>query len=124
MSLKSVMAKVAGIEQEKIELASQKIELGLAEDVKKAYQVAINTRKSHTQKYQELKRIVEQTKKDLDMYKRMNEEALATFNKYEMAAKELGLSLPADVLNNKKNIEEGLKTQFTVYDKNIKGIKL
>ena len=124
MSLKSVMAKLAGIEQEKIELASQKIELGLAEDVKKAYQVAINTRKSHTQKYQELKRIVEQTKKDLDMYKRMNEEALATFNKYEMAAKELGLSLPADVLNNKKNIEEGLKTQFTVYDKNIKGIKL
>lgn len=35
MSLKSVMAKVAGIEKEKIQLATERVELGVVEDIAK-----------------------------------------------------------------------------------------
>lgn len=41
MSLKSVMAKVAGIEKDKVELAAERVELGLVEDISAATKKAI-----------------------------------------------------------------------------------
>lgn len=116
--------KAHEVESSKVELAKHEVQLGLAEDVKAAYKNAIDARKKSFDEYQKLKPIIASALKvQLDLRK-INEDAIAIYNKYEEAAKQLGLALPDNIKGEKENIQGGLKGTFVQYVKALQSIKL
>lgn len=120
-TLNNILSKID--KADKIELSKQKVELGIAEDVKKAYNDAIAARKASFDTYMAIKAQVQKAIGDLNNAKSINEKALTVFAQYEKAAKDLGLALPADIVNNKQNIQDGLKGTLTAYPKTLASIK-
>ena len=86
-TLQNVYDKLA-----KTELAKHEVNLGLADDVKKAYADAINARKKSFDDYEKLRPIVALALKNQLDLQRINENAIPIFTKFELAAKELGIS--------------------------------
>jgi hypothetical protein len=123
MGLNEVFKKVADIEKNATELASHKIDLGIAEDVKKAYTEAIAARKKSFDIMQKFKGDTMAALKQLNEMKSINEKAIPIFAKYEAAAKELGLPLPAEISQQKQNIQDGLKGTLVMYPKTLESIK-
>lgn len=123
MGLREVLKKVSDIENNKTELASHKVDLGIAEDVKKAYTDAIAARKKSFDIMQKFKGDTMAALKQLNDMKSMNEAALPIFARYEAAAKELGLPLPAEISQQKQNIQDGLKGTLASYPKTLASIK-
>lgn len=106
------------------ELAKHEVELAIADDIKKAYNDAIAARKRSFEEYQKLKSLIASALKlQLDL-KSENDKALPIFDKYELAVKELGLPVPPEIVNQKKNIQDGLKGAFAQYVKSLQSIKL
>ncbi len=106
------------------ELAKHEVELAIADDLKKAYNDAIAARKKSGEEYQKLKPIIAAALRMQMELKASNESALPIFDKYEAAVKELGLPLPAELVNQKKNIQDGLKGTFSQFIKALQSIKL
>jgi len=123
MGLNEVFKKVADIESNATELSSQKVELGIADDVKKAYTEAIAARKKSFDIMQKFKGDTMAALKQLNEMKSINEKAIPIFAKYEAAAKELGLPLPAEISQQKQNIQDGLKGTLAMYPKTLESIK-
>jgi hypothetical protein len=123
MGLNEVFKKVANIESNATELASHKVDLGIAEDVKKAYTEAIAARKKSFDIMQKFKGDTMAALKQLNEMKSINEKAIPIFAKYEAAAKELGLPLPAEISQQKQNIQDGLKGTLAMYPKTLESIK-
>lgn len=109
---------------EKTELAKHEVELAIADDIKKAYNDAIVARKRSFEEYQKLKPLIASALKLQLELKSANDRALPIFDKYELAVKELGLTVPPEIVNQKKNIQEGLKGTFAQYVKALQSIKL
>ena len=109
---------------EKVELAKHEVELAIADDLKKAYNDAIAARKKSGEEYQKLKPIIAAALRMQVELKASNESALPIFDKYEAAVKELGLPLPDELVNQKKNIQDGLKGTFSQFIKALQSIKL
>ena len=105
------------------ELAKHEVELAIADDLKKAYDEAIAGRKKSFDIMQKIKADTLAAVKQLNDVKKINENALPIFAKYETAVKELGLPLPAEIVNQKKNIQDGLKGTLTSYIKTLESIK-
>jgi hypothetical protein len=119
-TLQNVYNKLA----DKTELAKHEVNLGLADDVKKAYADAINARKKSFDDYEKLRPIVALAlKNQLDLQK-INENAIPIFTKFELAAKELGIAVPKEILDQKKNLQDGLKGGIAVKIKTLQSIKL
>jgi hypothetical protein len=123
MGLNEVFKKVADIESKATELASHKIDLGIAEDVKKAYTEAIAARKKSFDVMQKFKADTALALKQLNDLKAINERAVPIFAKYEAAAKQLGLPLPPEVMQQKQNIQDGLKGVLVTNPKILASIK-
>lgn len=105
-------------------LATHEVELAIADDVKKAYANAIAARKKSFDEYQKLKPLVANAlKMQLDLQK-ANQDAIPLFDTYEKAVKELGLELPKEIVQQKQNIQDGLKGTFVQYVKALQSIKL
>jgi hypothetical protein len=116
--------KAHEIEANKTELAKHKVNLALADDVKKAYTEAIAARKKAFDIMQKIKADTATALKQLNDIKAANQKALPIFDKYEAAAKELGLALPAEIKQQKENIQDGLKGALTSYSKTLESIKI
>lgn len=120
---KNVLNKLAKIES-KVELSEMKVDLALIDDVKKSYADAIAARKRSFDEMQLVgKKIIEAAKIMQDIIK-INEGAISAFDKFEVAAKSIGIDVPKDILDQKKNIQEGLKGTLAKYTKNLNSIKL
>jgi hypothetical protein len=116
--------KAYEIEANKTELGTHEVNLALADDVKKAYTEAIAARKKAFDIMQKIKADTATALKQLNDIKAANQKALPIFDKYEAAAKELGLPLPAEIKQQKENIQDGLKGALTSYSKTLESIKI
>ncbi len=116
--------KAYEIEANKTELGKHEVNLALADDVKKAYTEAIAARKKAFDIMQKIKADTATALKQLNDIKAANQKALPIFDKYEAAAKELGLALPAEIKQQKENIQDGLKGALTSYSKTLESIKI
>jgi hypothetical protein len=123
MGLNEVFKKVSAIQPESVELESHQVELGIAEDVKKAYTEAIAARKKSFDVMQKFKADTAFALKQLNDLKAINERAVPIFAKYEEAAKQLGLPLPSEVMQQKQNIQDGLKGVLVSNPKILASIK-
>ena len=106
------------------QLETHKVDLAMADDVKKAYASAIAARKKSFDEYQKLKPLLANAlKMQLDLQK-LNQDAVPIFDRYEKAVKELGLDLPKEIVQQKQNVQDGLKGTFAQYVKALQSIKL
>jgi actin-like ATPase involved in cell morphogenesis len=124
MGLNEMFKKIASIESEKMELGKHEVNLAIADDVKKSYNEAITARKKAFDIMQKIKAETATALKQLNDIKAINQKALPIFDKFEVAAKELGLPLPAEIKQQKENIQEGLKGALTSYSKTLESIKI
>jgi hypothetical protein len=108
----------------KTELASQKIDLAINDDVKKFYNDAIAARKKSLDVYNNAKAAVKNAVDELKSLKTINENSLPVFAKFEALIKELGIPMPAEISAQKQNIQDGLKGTFALYIKNLESAKL
>jgi len=108
----------------KTQLASQKVELALNDDVAKAYQKAISARKSSNDVYFTAKKAVESAIAEIKNLKAINEDALSTYVKFDALIKELGIPYPPEQAAQKTNIQDGLKGVFSSYIKSLESAKL
>jgi hypothetical protein len=109
---------------DKVELSEVSVELALIDDVKAAYKTAIDARKKSFDEMQLLGKKVQETLKTMQGLVKSNEDALPAFEKFETAAKSLGIDVPKDIVDQKKNIQDGLKGTLATYIKNLNAIKL
>jgi hypothetical protein len=119
---KHVFEKIAKLE--KTELSEVKVDLALADDVKKSYQSAINARKKSFDIMQNLKKSVDIATKDIQNVINENQNALTVFDKFDAAAKALGIPAPKEIIDQKTNIQDGLKGQLAMYVKQLQSIKI
>ncbi len=108
----------------KEELASQKVELALNDDVAKAYKQAIAARKASNDIYFNAKKAVESAVAEIKNLRAINQSALDTFGKFDALVKELGIPYPKEQANQKQNIQDGLKGTFASYVKSLESVKL
>ena len=120
---KNVLKKLSKIES-KVELAEVKVDLALIDDVKKAYADAIAARKKSFDEMQLVGKKVQEATKMIQDIIAINEGAISAFDKFEVAAKSIGIDVPKDIIDQKKNIQEGLKGTLPKYIKNLGAIKL
>jgi len=120
---KNVLNKLSKIES-KVELAEVKVDLALIDDVKKSYADAIAARKKSFDEMQLVGKKIQETTKMIQDIIAINESAISAFDKFEVAAKSIGIDVPKDILDQKKNIQEGLKGTLAKYIKNLGAIKL
>ena len=109
---------------DKVELSSIKVDLAINDDVKKAYNDAIAARKSSLDVYNKAKSTVDNALSELKRLRGVNENALPLFAKFEAVIKELGIPMPAEITQQKQNIQDGLKGTFTQYIKSLESAKL
>ena len=106
------------------QLETHEVDLAIADDVKKAYAAAIAARKKSFDEYQKLRPLLANAlKMQLDLQK-LNQDAVPIFDRYEQAVKELGLDLPKEIVQQKQNVQDGLKGTFAQYVKALQSIKL
>ena len=106
-----------------VSLSSDKVELGIKQDAEGAYSEAITKRKAANDLYSSLLAEVQKRLVAIDEARKASETALEVLNKYEAAAKELGLEAPATVKQQRQNLQEGLKGTLTVYKKKLESFK-
>ena len=109
---------------EKENLSSQKVELALNDDVEKSYKKAIAARKASNDIYFNAKKAVESAIAEIKNLRKINQDALANFEKFDALIKELGIPYPQQQLAQKTNIQEGLKGSFASYIKSLESAKL
>jgi hypothetical protein len=109
--------------EESVELSKVDVELGLADDVKKAYTDAIAARKSANESYGTIVAFLKEVNAKLNDAKSKSESALQVIERFEKAAKELGVDIPAEVKNQKHNIQDGLKGTIAMYSKKVQSFK-
>jgi hypothetical protein len=110
-------------EAKKLDLASHKVDLALIDDVKKAYAEAINARKKSLDAYLNVQKQVQAGIKLLTELKTSNEQFIPVVERFESAAKGLGIDVPKEILDQKKNIQDGLKGNLLNYTKTLQSIK-
>jgi hypothetical protein len=108
----------------KTELATQKVDLALNDDVQKNYNSAIAARKKSADVYFTAKKAIENAITEIKSLKSINENALATFSKFDALIKELGIPYPQEQANQKTNIQDGLKGSFAQQIKSLESAKL
>lgn len=121
---KFVFKKVAELTTEKTELSEVKVDLALVDDVKKAYADAIAARKKSFDEMSALQKRITESLKSMQGLVKANEAALPVFDKFETAAKALGIDVPKEILDQKQNIKDGLKGSLAMYIKNLSSIRL
>ena len=109
---------------QKEELASQKVELALNDDIAKAYKQAIDARKKSADVYFNAKKAIESAVSEIKNLRAVNQSALDTFGKFDALVKELGIPYPQEQASQKQNIQDGLKGTFASYVKSLESIKL
>ena len=112
-TMKSTMAKIA--EVNKVELASERVELGSFDDFQKALQNVKNLEANAYNKSKTAKPILEQALKEYQMVKPSIERTIALGMKIEEQAKQLGFDLPSDyksakerLFDEEKKVREGI----------------
>ena len=108
----------------KEDLALQKVDLALNDDVAKAYKQAIAARKTSNDIYFNAKKAIESAISEIKNLKAINQSALDTFGKFDALVKELGIPYPQEQAAQKSNIQDGLKGVFTSYLKSLESVKL
>jgi hypothetical protein len=108
----------------KTELASHNVELAINDDVQRAYKDAIDARKKSLDVYTAAKKAVDEAIAEMKNLKAINENALPIFAKFDALIKELGIPYPAEIANQKTNIQDGLKGSFANYMKKLESAKL
>jgi len=111
--LKNVVNKIAESDK-KTELASQKVELALLDDLQNEYNAALKDydkqKKDAQSALSELKKIAENSKKtELKLM-----DWLVSFNKAEASAKDLGLNLPSNILKAEKEVVKKMNEASTM----------
>jgi len=95
-------------------LASEKVELGLLDDLQNEYNAALKDydkqKKDAQSALSELKKIAENSKKtELKLM-----DWLVSFNKAEASAKDLGLNLPSNILKAEKEVVKKMNEASTM----------
>ena len=116
--------KTVGNKLFKTELATQKVELALNDDVQKAFNDAIAARKKSLDVYTAAKKAVDEALAEMKNLKAINENALPIFAKFDALIKELGIPYPPQIADQKSNIQDGLKGSFANYTKKLESAKL
>ena len=111
--LKNVVNRIAESDK-KTELASEKVELGLIDDLQNEYNAAVKDydkqKKDAQSALAELKKIAENSKKtELKLM-----DWLVSFNKAEASAKDLGLNLPSNILKAEKEVVKKMNEASTM----------
>jgi hypothetical protein len=119
---KSVLDKLSKFEKN-VELAEVKVDLALVDDVKKAYKDAIDARKKSFDEMQVVQKAVMDGLKKQQELAKINENSIPVFERFEAAAKSLGVDIPKEILDQKKNIQDGLKGTFAKYVKTLQSFK-
>ena len=123
MSLKSVMAKVAGIEKEKVELSTERVELATLDQLLTNFISATKREKESADEYLILKTDIARAKQRIEDNLLISERTVQQFNQFEKDAKALGLNLPPDVQKNLDALKKGISV-YSRYIKNLNSIKL
>jgi len=111
--LKNVVNRIAESDK-KTELASEKVELALLDDLQNEYNAALKDydkqKKDAQSALSELKKIAENSKKtELKLM-----DWLVSFNKAEASAKDLGLNLPSNILKAEKEVVKKMNEASTM----------
>ena len=112
-TLKSVYNRLFA--EDKVELASERVELGSLDDFQKALQNVKNLNGNAYNKSKTAKPILEQALKEYQMVKPSIERTIGLGMKIEEQAKQLGFDLPPDyksakerLFNEEKSVREGI----------------
>lgn len=105
-------------EKEAVKLESQKVELALIDDVKKLNAVAQKELKVYQSNQAKAKSAIAEAKSASRIYAQNLSAILKEIGIAKVKAKELGLSLPADVLAIETNSSNGI-TLFETTQKNL-----
>jgi hypothetical protein len=108
----------------KTDLATQKVDLAINDDVQKAYAQAIAARKKSLDVYMAAKKAVDDALVELKNLRGINEAALPIFAKFDALIKELGIPYPQQIADQKSNIQDGLKGSLANYVKKLESAKL
>lgn len=109
--------------KQEVELSSDKVELGIKQDAESAYKDAIAKRKAANDSYQTIFTTIKTILGDLAAAEKASNDAIGVLDKYAAAVKDLGLELPADIKNQKQNLQDGLKGTLSVYKKKLESFK-
>ena len=120
---KNVLSKLSKIES-KVELAEVKVDLALIDDVNKAHSSAITAQEKGWDEMLMLKKKVQETLKTVQDAVNIHKDALVNFDKFDAAAKSLGIEVPKQVIAQRQYVENGLKKILPDYIKALNSIKI
>jgi hypothetical protein len=122
MGLNEVFKKVADIESNSTELASQKVDLATLDQLLTSYVNATKKEKESSDAFLILKTDVARAKQKIQDNLLISERTIQEFNQFEKDAKSLGLALPQDVQKNLDTLKKGV-ANYNRYLKSINSIK-
>jgi hypothetical protein len=110
--------------EDKVELAAERIELALIDDVKKAYTAAENARLDVFDARNNMNRLIQKNQGIVENSLKVTANSVQVFEKFEAAAKQLGVEIPANIAAQKKQIIDWNKTNIPSFKKAFDAIKL
>ena len=109
--------------EDKVELASERVELTTVADLLKLYINSVKIEKESADAYLIFKTDLARVKQKIQDNMNVNVRALEQYAAFEKSAKSLGFSLPADIQKNKDTVNKGM-ANYNRYLKNLNSIKL
>jgi hypothetical protein len=97
------------IKESKTELKTERVELGLKEDVKKTFNTANDDFAKGFNNMEDAKSILAKAEKDFIKSQKNYKATLDGISKFEKAVKDLGVDVPKDIIKTKKTAETNLK---------------
>ena len=102
------------LENHKIELASQKVELSLLSDFEKNFNSVLDDLNKTEPEYNKIKQSAKVLYSDLEKVNTKTEDVISEFNKLEKISNDLGLKLDSNTLGKRGRLQNILRTIETV----------
>lgn len=110
--------------EDKVELASERIELSLHDEAMAAYKLTFKAGNDAIAEMKKVRDTVEQAKKNMQNYVKVYKNSEEAFAKLEKLVKEIGVPLPPSVVQDQKTVKENLRGFITAYVKSLNAIKV
>jgi hypothetical protein len=104
---------------QKLELSSQVVELGIKQDADKSYKDAIAKRKAVFEAMESLKSEINKRKAIVEDAIKDSSNGIAILDRYELAIKDLGLEVPAELKQQRANLKDGISGTLTINKKKL-----
>ena len=102
------------LENHKIELASQKVELSLLSDFEKNFNSVLDDLNKTEPEYNKIKQSAKVLYSDLEKVNTKTEDVISEFNKLEKISNDLGLKLDSNTLGKRGRLQNILRTIETI----------